>query len=158
VKEFLSRRGVPFDEVDVSRDAAAAQELERRTGRMAVPVIDIDGNLVIGFDQQKLEYYLSQAKSPAAPVFGASVADAAKYTASPGFGVISGAYVGGVKPGMSAANAGLKHGDVITRIDSIPITTAADLDLALSRMEKGARIRISFMRDGQPRQAEGLLS
>jgi len=157
VKEFLSQRGIPFEEIDVSRDASAAQELARRTGRMAVPVTDIDGKLVIGFDRQQLEYYLSQARASQAPSFGASVADAAKYSAAHGLGVLSGAYIGAVKPGMPAAQAGLKPGDVITRIDATAVNTASDLNLALSRLEKGARIRIGFFREGQPRQAEGLL-
>jgi len=157
VKEFLSQRGIPFDEIDVSRDAAAAQDLARRTGRLAVPVTDIDGNLVVGFDPQQLEQLLSQAKSSQAPGFGASVADAARYSAARGLGVLPGAFVGSVKSGMPAAAAGLKPGDVITRIDSTVINNASDLDLALSRLEKGARIRISFVREGQPRQAEGLL-
>ena len=157
MKEFLSQRGIPFDEIDVSRDAAAAQDLARRTGRLAVPVTDIDGNLVVGFDPQQLEHFLSQAKSSKAPAFGASVADAAKYSATRGLGVLSGAFVGTVKSGMPAATAGLKPGDVITRIDPTIIYNASDLDQALSQLEKGARVRISFFRDGQPRQAEGLL-
>lgn len=157
MKEFLSQRGIPFEEIDVSRDAAAAQELARRTGRMAVPVTDIDGNLVVGFDQPQLEYYLSLSKSSQGPSFGASVADAAKYSASQGHGLISGAYIGAIKPGMPAALAGLKPGDVITRLDSTVINSASDLDHALSHLEKGARVRISFVREGQPRQAEGLL-
>ena len=157
MKEFLSQRGIPFNEIDVSRDAGAAQELARRTGRMAVPVTDIDGNLVVGFDPQQLEHYLSLTKPPQAPSFGASVADASKYSAAHGLGVLSGAYVGAVKPGKPAAVAGLKPGDVITRIDSTAINSASDLDSSLSHLEKGARIRITFIRDGQPRQAEGLL-
>ena len=157
MKEFLSQRGILFEEIDVSRDAAAARELSQRTGRLAVPVTDIDGHLIIGFDQQQLEYYLSQAKALHAPPFGVSVADASKYSASRGLGVLSGAYLGAVKSGMPAAVAGLKPGDVITRLDDVAINTAADLDHALSKLEKGARIRITFIRDGQTRQAEGLL-
>jgi S1-C subfamily serine protease len=157
VKGFLSQRGIPFDEVDVSRDAAAAQDLARRTGRLAVPVTDIDGNLVVGFDQQQLEHYLSQAKTHQAPPFGAAVADARSYTASHGLPVVSGAYIGSVKPGLPAAAAGLKPGDIITRVDGTAISSAAELDRALSSLEKGARVRITFIRDGQPRQAEGLL-
>jgi S1-C subfamily serine protease len=157
VKGFLSQRGIPFTEVDVSRDAAAAQDLARRTGRMAVPVTEIDGNLVVGFDQRQLEHYLSQAKAASAPSFGAAVADAEKYTAAHGLKVMRGAYVGSIKPGLPAAVAGLKPGDIITKIDAAPVNTAADLDRALSGLEKGARVRITFMRDDQPRQAEGLL-
>ena len=142
----------------MSRDAAAAQELARRTGRMAVPVTDIDGNLVVGFDPQQLEHYLSQAKpSPTAPPFGATVADAQNYTAAHGLPSVSGAYIGAVKPGLPAAISGLKPGDIITRIDKTAVGSAAELDKALSGLEKGARIRITFIRDGQPRQAEGLL-
>ena len=91
MKGFLSHRGISFTEVDVSRDAAAAQDLARRTGRLAVPVTDIDGHLVVGFDQQQLEYYLSQAKPAAVPPFGASVADAETYTAAHTLPVVSGA-------------------------------------------------------------------
>ncbi len=157
MKEFLSQKGIPFTEVDVSRDAAAAQELARRTGRLAVPVTDIDGNLVVGFDRPQLEHYLSQAKASTAPPFGATVADADKYTAAHGLPVVSGAYIGTVKPALPAAVAGLRPGDVITRIDATAVSSAADLDRALSGLEKDARIRITFIRDGQPRQAEGLL-
>ncbi len=157
MKEFLSQKGIPFTEVDVSRDAAAAQDLARRTGRLAVPVTDIDGNLVVGFDRPQLEHYLSQAKVSSAPPFGATVADAEKYTAAHGLPIISGAYIGAVKPGLPAAISGLKPGDIITRIDGTPVSSAAGLDQALSGLEKGARIRITFVRDGQPRRAEGLL-
>lgn len=157
MKGFLSQRGIRFTEIDVGTDAAAAQELVRRTGQMAVPVTDIDGNLVVGFDQRKLEHYISQAKTAAAPSFGASVADAEKYTAAHGMTVTRGAYVGGIKPGLPAAKAGLKTGDIVTRIDSTAINTAADLDKALGALEKGARVKITFIRDGQPRQTEGLL-
>jgi len=158
VKGFLSQRDIPFTEVDVSSDAAAAQELARRTGRLAVPVTDIDGNLVVGYDPQQLEHYLSpQAKTSSAPAFGASVADAAKITAARGLPITPGAYIGAVKPGLPAAVAGLKPGDVITCIDSTLINNSADLDRALSSLEKGARVRIAFIRDGAPRQAEGLL-
>jgi predicted metalloprotease with PDZ domain len=153
VKGFLSQENVPFTEVDVSRDASAAQELARRTGRMAVPVTDIDGNLVVGFDQQQLEYYLSRAKASTTPAFGASVADAAQYAAAHGLPMVSGAYIGGVKPGRPAEVAGLKTGDIITRIDATVISNAADLDRALSNLENGARIRVNFIRESQPRQA-----
>lgn len=157
MKGFLSQRGVPFTEIDISYDVVAAQELARRTGRLAVPVTDINGNLVVGFDPQQLEHYLAQARTAAATPFGASVADARKITASRGLPSVSGAYVGAVKPGLPAAAAGLKPGDIITRIDAEAISSAADLDRALSGLEKGARIRITFVRDGSPRQAEGLL-
>ena len=58
-KAYLRRRGVTFREVDIARDQHAAQSLVRRSGQMAVPQIDIDGHLVVGFDQAKIDRILS---------------------------------------------------------------------------------------------------
>lgn len=55
VKNYLRRRGVSFRTVDVSRDQQAARELVRRSGQMAVPQIDINGSLIVGFDKAKLD-------------------------------------------------------------------------------------------------------
>jgi glutaredoxin len=46
VKEFLSQRGIAFEERDVSRDTNAAQEVVSKTGQMGVPVTIIDGQTV----------------------------------------------------------------------------------------------------------------
>ncbi len=54
-KSYLRSRGVPFRDVDVSRDAAAARDLVRRTGQMGVPVIEIDGRPIVGFDQRRID-------------------------------------------------------------------------------------------------------
>ncbi len=54
-KTYLRSRGVPFRDVDVSRDAAAARDLVRRTGQMGVPVIEIDGHPIVGFDQRRID-------------------------------------------------------------------------------------------------------
>jgi glutaredoxin 3 len=51
---------VSFREVDIARDQHAAQSLVRRSGQMAVPQIDIDGHLVVGFDQAKIDKILSR--------------------------------------------------------------------------------------------------
>ncbi len=58
-KSYLRRRGVSFREIDISRDQHAAERLVRRSGQMAVPQIDIDGHLVVGFDQAKIDRLLS---------------------------------------------------------------------------------------------------
>lgn len=57
-KAYLVQRRVPFREVDVSRDAAAARDLVRRTGQMGVPVVEIDGRPVVGFDRAKIDQLL----------------------------------------------------------------------------------------------------
>lgn len=58
VKSYLAQRRVPYREVDVSRDAAAAADLVRRTGQMGVPVVEIDGRPVVGFDKPKIDRLL----------------------------------------------------------------------------------------------------
>ncbi len=52
-KEFLSQKGIGFEERDVSKDEAALQELQKR-GLMTTPVTLIDGDAVVGFDRAKL--------------------------------------------------------------------------------------------------------
>lgn len=53
-KTYLAGRGVQFREVDVSRDPVAARDLVRRTGQMGVPVIEIGGRYIVGFDQNQI--------------------------------------------------------------------------------------------------------
>jgi len=52
-KEFLSQKGVTFEERDVSKDESALEELQRR-GLMTTPVTLIDDEVVVGYDQKKL--------------------------------------------------------------------------------------------------------
>jgi glutaredoxin-like YruB-family protein len=58
-KAYLRRRGINFREVDIARDQHAAQSLVRRSGQMAVPQIDIDGHLIVGFDRAKIDRILA---------------------------------------------------------------------------------------------------
>jgi glutaredoxin-like YruB-family protein len=64
-KEYLRQRGVSFREVDVSRDPAAARDLLRRTGQLGVPVIEIDGRPVVGFDRPRIDALLGLARGRA---------------------------------------------------------------------------------------------
>jgi glutaredoxin-like YruB-family protein len=57
-KSYLRTQGVPFRDVDVSRDPAAARDLVRRTGQMGVPVVEIDGRPIVGFDQTRIDIAL----------------------------------------------------------------------------------------------------
>jgi glutaredoxin len=57
VKEFLSRLGVAYTERDISRDQQALEELSR-LGYMTTPVTKINGDVVVGFDQKRLEALL----------------------------------------------------------------------------------------------------
>jgi len=62
-KEFLSQKGVQFEERDVSSDASALAELERR-GLMTTPVTLVDDEIVVGFDEKKLVELLSLSDKP----------------------------------------------------------------------------------------------
>ncbi len=53
-KAFLKENNIPFEEVDVGQDRDAAQEMMEKSGQMSVPVIDVDGQIVIGFDKKAL--------------------------------------------------------------------------------------------------------
>ncbi|MBE3582674.1 MAG: glutaredoxin family protein [Limnochordaceae bacterium] len=57
-KRFLRERGVPYRDIDVSRDQRAAMEMVRKSGQMGVPVLDIGGRIVIGFDRSKINALL----------------------------------------------------------------------------------------------------
>ncbi|MHB1433318.1 MAG: glutaredoxin family protein [Streptosporangiaceae bacterium] len=57
-KSYLRDRKVPFREIDVSRDQKAARDMVRRTGQMGVPVIEIDGRPIVGFDRRTIDRLL----------------------------------------------------------------------------------------------------
>jgi glutaredoxin 3 len=57
-KEFFKANNVDFTEYNVVEDTARRDEMIQKSGQMGVPVIDIDGSLVIGFDERKLKELL----------------------------------------------------------------------------------------------------
>ncbi len=58
-KEYLTRKGVAYKDVNVAVDRIAAQEMVRKSGQMGVPVIVVDDRVVIGFDQGELDRLLA---------------------------------------------------------------------------------------------------
>jgi glutaredoxin-like YruB-family protein len=54
VKEFLKQKGIKFKEVDVAKDEKAQKEMIEKSGQMGVPVVEIDGEIVVGFDKEKI--------------------------------------------------------------------------------------------------------
>lgn len=58
VKRYFRERGIRFYDVDVSKDRKAAEEMVRKSGQMGVPVIDINGHIVVGFDRNKIDRLL----------------------------------------------------------------------------------------------------
>ena len=57
-KKYFREKGIKFKDVDVSRDQAAARDMLRRSGQSGVPVIDIGGKLIVGFDRPKINRLL----------------------------------------------------------------------------------------------------
>lgn len=62
LKAFLKEHNIEFEEVDVSQDAKAREELVEKSNQMGVPVVDIDGEIIVGFDKEKLTRLLKIAE------------------------------------------------------------------------------------------------
>ena len=58
-KRYFREKNVRFTEIDVTRDARAAEDMKRRTGQMGVPVILINNRPVVGFDVPKINMLLN---------------------------------------------------------------------------------------------------
>ena len=54
-KEYFKENNIEFTDVDVSADEAAQKEMIEKSGQMGVPVIEINGKILVGFDQGKIE-------------------------------------------------------------------------------------------------------
>lgn len=54
LKNFLKESGFEFEDIDVAANPEAAKEMIEKSGQMGVPVSDINGEIVIGFDREKI--------------------------------------------------------------------------------------------------------
>ena len=54
-KDFLRQNNIAFEDLDVSVDQTAAQEMINRSGQMGVPQLDIDGQIIVGFDKSAIK-------------------------------------------------------------------------------------------------------
>jgi glutaredoxin-like YruB-family protein len=57
-KKYFREQRIKFRDIDVSRDSAAARDMVRRSGQSGVPVIDINGKIIVGFDVPKINKLL----------------------------------------------------------------------------------------------------
>jgi len=57
-KDYLRAREVDFEEVDVSVDQDRVQELVEKSGQYGVPVLEIDGEMIVGFDRPRIDELL----------------------------------------------------------------------------------------------------
>lgn len=58
LKEYLSKNNIEFVNIDVSKDEKELDKMVKDSGQMGVPVVDIDGEIIIGFDKQKIDELL----------------------------------------------------------------------------------------------------
>lgn len=138
----------------MSVDRVAAQEMIQKTGQRGVPVITVDGEVVIGFDRARLEQLLARQTASPHPSFGLQVADASKIAQKFGAVPVFGAFVGGVRAGSGGERAGLQKGDVITEINLHRVSSADDLERALSSLSPGSRVAIVFLRGQKELRSE----
>jgi glutaredoxin 3 len=54
-KQYFREKQVPFTEYNVAQDQRRAEEMMRKSGQMGVPVIDVHGKIIVGFNQPELE-------------------------------------------------------------------------------------------------------
>ena len=54
-KGFLQQHNIAYTEKDVGMDSTAAEEMIAKSGQMGVPVIDVDGKIIVGFDEGELK-------------------------------------------------------------------------------------------------------
>lgn len=59
-KKYFRENRVPFKEINVERDQAAARDIQRKTGQNGVPVIKIGSRWIVGFDRPAIERELSR--------------------------------------------------------------------------------------------------
>jgi glutaredoxin-like YruB-family protein len=58
VKQFLKENNVVFEDYDVGIDQLKADEMVKVSGQMGVPVIDIEGEIIVGFDKERIKQAL----------------------------------------------------------------------------------------------------
>lgn len=58
-KEYFSEKGVSYIEYNVAEDQAKAEEMINKSNQMGVPVIEIDGKIIVGYDKEAIDAALS---------------------------------------------------------------------------------------------------
>lgn len=54
-KEYFKQHNIQYTEKDASADRSVAEEMLQKSGQLGVPVVDVDGEIIVGFDQPKLK-------------------------------------------------------------------------------------------------------
>ena len=59
LKDFLKENNIEFTDYDVGNDREKLEEMIKKTGQIGVPVIDIDGKIIVGFDKEAIKKELN---------------------------------------------------------------------------------------------------
>jgi glutaredoxin 3 len=147
-KAYLKQRGMPYVEFDVSRDPQKAAEMVQLSGQQGVPVILIDGQVVLGFNQPLIARLLDQ-RATHPPRLGVSIADSSRIAERKASSLPGGAYVGKVTPGSSAALAGMRPGDVIIQLAGQAIRSDQDVHRVSADIRFDQDADVVVWRNGQ---------
>ena len=58
LKAFLDEKGLSYEDINVAEDEKAKEEMITKSGQMGVPVVEIDGEIIVGFDRGKISQLL----------------------------------------------------------------------------------------------------
>jgi len=58
LKGYFKKNNIEFEDIDISKDEQQLQKMIKDSGQMGVPVVDIDGEIIIGFDKEKIDKLL----------------------------------------------------------------------------------------------------
>ena len=61
LKGYLKKNGIEFEDIDISKNEQELQKMIKISGQMGVPVVDIEGEIIVGFDKQKIDKLLKIA-------------------------------------------------------------------------------------------------
>jgi len=151
-KEYLTSRNVPFTNKDVSIDQQAAMEMVRLTGQQGVPVIAAGSDVVVGFDQVRLAQIADRLSGPRRPALGILGADAADYLGRhPDVAVtyppnVDGVFVGQVRAGSVAAQAGVQPGDIVRAAAGKRVKNLRTLDQLIESVAAGDTVSLRLLR------------
>ena len=130
-------------------------EMVRLRGQQGVPVTVSNGDVILGFDQQKFAKLAAKFAGPKRPPLGILAADAEDYLAKHPEKAeqvpagTKGVYIGKVRPKTVAAHHDLKPGDIITSFAGKRVRTMVALDQMVETLKVGDKATVKFLRDGQ---------
>jgi S1-C subfamily serine protease len=130
-------------------------EMIRVSGQQGVPVTVANGDVILGFDQQKFAKLAEKYAGPKRPPLGILAADAEEYLAKHPEKAekvpegTKGIYVGKIRPKTVAARAKLKPGDIITSFAGKRVRNMAALDQMVETLKAGDQATAKYIRDGE---------